>query len=63
LHCILDVEKASRAASVDFALVPGPPQVQRIFEITKTADMLRFIEPIDDGEGQAETGAAPPPRR
>jgi anti-anti-sigma factor len=47
LHCILDIDKASRAVSVEFALVPGPPQVQRLFEITRTADRLRFIEPIE----------------
>jgi anti-sigma B factor antagonist len=47
LHCILDVDKESRAASVEFALVPGPPQVQRLFELTKTADMLHFIEPVE----------------
>jgi anti-anti-sigma factor len=47
LHCILHVEKASRAASVEFALVPGPPPVQRLFELTQTSDILHFIEPIE----------------
>jgi anti-sigma B factor antagonist len=46
LHCILDIEQASRARGVEFALVPGPPQVQRLFDITRTAERLRFIEPI-----------------
>jgi anti-anti-sigma factor len=48
LHCILDIDKASRAASVEFALVPGPLTV-RLFEITSTVDSLHFIEPIDGG--------------
>jgi anti-anti-sigma factor len=45
LHCVLDIDDASRAVSVEFALVPGPPAVQRLFEITRTADRLRFTEP------------------
>ena len=53
LHCILDVDKSSRGTGVDFALVPGPPGVQRLFEVTKTLDCLHFIGPI-------ETGQAPP---
>jgi anti-anti-sigma factor len=43
LHGLLDVDQASRAAGVEFALVPGPPAVQRLFEITGTDEALRFI--------------------
>jgi hypothetical protein len=42
LHCVLDVHHASRAAGVEFDVVPGPPGVQRLFEVTKTDEMLRF---------------------
>ena len=45
LHCMLEVDKASSDADVEFLLVPGPPQVQRLFQVTRTADALRFIEP------------------
>jgi anti-anti-sigma factor len=45
LHCMLEVDKASRAAGVEFLLVPGPRQVQRLFQLTRTDDVLRFIEP------------------
>jgi anti-sigma B factor antagonist len=43
LHCVLDVHHASRAAGVEFDVVPGPPAVQRLFQVTKTDEMLRFI--------------------
>lgn len=45
LRCMLEVDKASRDANVEFLLVPGPPQVQRLFQVTRTEDALRFIEP------------------
>jgi anti-anti-sigma factor len=43
LHCILDVDWACRVAGVDFGLVPGPPEVQRIFRITRTDEILKFF--------------------
>jgi len=46
LHCILEVDRASRAAAVEFQLVPGPPHVQRVFSLTKTDETLRFIQHI-----------------
>jgi anti-anti-sigma factor len=45
LHCMLEVDKASRDAGVEFLLVPGPEQVQRLFQVTRTEDVLRFIDP------------------
>jgi anti-anti-sigma factor len=51
LRCMLAVDKASRHSGVEFLLVPGPRQVQRLFELTGSEDVLRFIEPsrIDRG--------------
>jgi len=51
LRCMLAVDKASRHSGVEFLLVPGPQQVQRLFELTGSEDALRFIEPsrIDRG--------------
>jgi anti-sigma B factor antagonist len=46
LHCILDVDSASRAAGVEFELVPGPPHVQRVFRLTRTDETLRFIQQL-----------------
>jgi anti-sigma B factor antagonist len=44
VHCVLDVDRASRAAGVEFVVVPGPPEVQQIFQITGTDALLRFID-------------------
>ena len=45
LHCLLDVNRASREAGVEFELVRGPKQVQRLFEVAHADDVLRFIDP------------------
>jgi anti-anti-sigma factor len=42
LRCLLAVDRAGRAAGVELTIVPGPPQVQRLFEITKTDETLHF---------------------
>ena len=34
-------------AGGDFALIPGPSQVQRLFHITGVLDVLRFVEDGD----------------
>jgi anti-anti-sigma factor len=44
LHCMLDVDRASRDAGVEFLLVPGPERVQRLFQVTRTEHLLRFTE-------------------
>jgi stage II sporulation protein AA (anti-sigma F factor antagonist) len=46
LRSLLEVDGASRAAGVEFALVPGPPEVQRLFRLTGTDETLRFINPL-----------------
>lgn len=54
LRAILDAEAASRSASLDFALIPGPTAVQRLFELTGTEAALHFIdeEEVDGGGRQ-----------
>jgi anti-sigma B factor antagonist len=47
LHCMLDVDTASRVAGVEFVLVRGPRQVQRLFEITRTGDRFHFVDDVD----------------
>ena len=51
LHCILDVDRASRDAGVEFLLIQGPEQARRLFDVTRTEHLLRFAEPgrIDRG--------------
>lgn len=59
LHCLLDVDRESRAAGSEFELVPGGPQVQRLFELTRTTDRLRFVDPVElSGSTAQPDGAA-----
>jgi len=44
LHLFLRYAEAARRADVRFGLMPGPPAVQRIFELTGT-DVLFDFEP------------------
>ena len=39
----------------DFALVPGPRAVQRMFELTGLIDVLPFLEPRTDAEPEGST--------
>ena len=43
LRTVIEAQKATEARGVGFALVPGPPAVQRLFELTGTSDL--FPEP------------------
>lgn len=45
LHCILDWDAESRMDGFSIALIQGPPAVRRIFELTNTDTLLRFIQP------------------
>jgi anti-anti-sigma factor len=45
LRCVLRLDAASRADGFSLGLVAGPPAVQRIFDMTGTADRLPFVEP------------------
>lgn len=44
LRCILNCDAASRRDGVSIRLIPGPPAVQRVFELTHTDAYLRFAE-------------------
>ena len=44
LHCILDWDAESRQDGFSIALIQGPPAVRRIFELTNTDTLLRFIK-------------------
>jgi len=44
LHAILDASAASERADVEFAIVQGPSPVDRVFELTQTESVLRFID-------------------
>lgn len=42
LHLLLRYAEAARRAELSFALIPGPPAVQRIFELTGTDALFDF---------------------
>ena len=43
LRLALDLHTAARRGRFELELVPGPPHVQRIFEVTGTLDALPFV--------------------
>jgi anti-anti-sigma factor len=45
LRFLLECHAESRQDSFTMALVPGPPAVQQVFELTDTRKHLPFIEP------------------
>lgn len=44
LRVILEARTGTADAGVDFALIPGPDSVQRLFEVTGTDSVLRFVD-------------------
>ncbi len=48
LHLVLDVESESRRGSFEFAIVPGGPEVQRLFDLVTEGHRLTFAEPPGD---------------
>jgi anti-sigma B factor antagonist len=44
LRMILEWDARSRADGFSFALIAGPPAVQRLFELTNTTGMLSFTD-------------------
>jgi anti-sigma B factor antagonist len=45
LRLALDLDAEARNDGLRLELLPGPPQVQRIFEVTGTLDQLPFVTP------------------
>jgi anti-anti-sigma factor len=54
LHVILDEYAAAKADGGDFTIVPGPPEVQRIFDVTGLVHRLPFL-----GGANGNNGALP----
>jgi anti-sigma B factor antagonist len=42
LHVIVSTSQRCRELGIDFELVPGPQQIQRLFEVTGLLDVLPF---------------------
>jgi anti-sigma B factor antagonist len=45
LRILLAWDDTARNEGLDFELVPGPPPVQRLFDLTGVRDRLRFVAP------------------
>ena len=45
LRCILRYDAEARQDGFSIALIPGPPAVQRVFQVTDTEARLPFIRP------------------
>lgn len=44
LRCILERDSEARQDGFSMVLVPGPPAVQRVFDITRSTERLPFID-------------------
>lgn len=44
LGVIIDLDQRARSGDFELAIIPGPRQVQRVFEVTKLSDVLPFRE-------------------
>ncbi len=47
LRLVLEEEKRATQEGRGYSIVPGPPAVQRIFELSGVADRLPFAAPGD----------------
>ena len=63
IQTILTADAQLRAAGRRLALVPGPPQVQRVFELTGLADKLPFVSNCDHAHGETLATHDPRPVR
>jgi anti-anti-sigma factor len=49
LHLAVETSSAAAADGFEFAIVPGPPEVQRAFELCGLNSRLPFVEPGHGG--------------
>jgi anti-sigma B factor antagonist len=58
LHLILQLDSDARKGAYEFAVIAGPPAVQRVFELTGAAEHLRFrrAASADEVDGDGTTG-------
>lgn len=45
LRLVLRWDAAARSDGINFAVAPGSPRIQRLFELTGTAGHVPFVEP------------------
>jgi anti-anti-sigma factor len=49
LRFLIECHAESRHDSFTMALLPGPPAVQRVFDLTDTTSLLPFVDPLTAG--------------
>src|SRR5437764_294405 len=42
LHLLVELDRRAHTGGQEFAVIPGPPTIQRLFELTGAGDRLRF---------------------
>jgi hypothetical protein len=50
---VVEMTAASAADGFAFAIIAGPPEVQRAFELSGLASWLPFVEPRSGSSGRA----------
>jgi anti-sigma B factor antagonist len=51
LRLILETAEASRRDGFQFAVLPGPPAVQRLFEVAGVTELVPFRDGEEEGPG------------
>ena len=51
MRSLLRAYRLAAERDAAFEVVPGPPPVQRVFQVTGLADQLTFVERDDDASG------------
>ena len=59
IRTLIQAKKAADALERSFALVPGPPVVQRVFEITGLLDYFTFVDAARPQEGHSTDSSDP----
>jgi anti-sigma B factor antagonist len=57
LYMVLFAQELTRRHGCDFSLIPGSPQIQRVFELTSLLGVLPFQMDEVDAGAQRELGA------
>jgi len=48
LRLLLRWDETARRDGTELSLIPGPPEIQRVFEMTRLLDRLTFVDPPPD---------------
>jgi anti-sigma B factor antagonist len=60
LRVVLAADGRARKDGRRFEVVPGPPQVHRVFRIALLDRRIAFVDPLDDGAAGEDDGSEEP---